>query len=335
VSIVLVTGGAGYIGSHACKMLAEAGHTPVAYDNLSQGHRWAVRWGPLIEADIADRAALDAAFAHWQPDAVMHFAAFAQVGESVRDPGKYYRNNVGGSLCLLEAMRDHGVDRLVFSSTCATYGVPQQALLDESHPQQPINPYGQSKLMVEQILADFAAAHGLRATTLRYFNAAGAEPEAGIGEAHGPETHLIPLVLEAANGLRPQLTILGEDYPTADGTCVRDYIHVSDLAQAHLLALAGMDQADAGLRAYNLGNGQGFSVREVIACAERVSGRRVPVQVGARRAGDPPVLVGDAGKIRRELGWRPQHTTLDSIVDSAWRWLQQRARLETPAVVNA
>lgn len=335
MSTILVTGGAGYIGSHACRLLAAAGHTPVVFDNLSQGHRWAVRWGPLIVADTADRAALDAAFTQWRPDAVMHFAAFAQVGESVRDPGKYYRNNVGGTLSLLEAMRDHGVNRLVFSSTCATYGVPQQALLDEQHPQQPINPYGLSKLMVEQMLADFAAAHGLRATTLRYFNAAGAEPEAGIGEAHDPETHLIPLVLEAASGRRPQLTILGDDYPTPDGTCVRDYIHVSDLAQAHLLALAAMDAAEPGLRAYNLGNGQGFSVREVIATAERVSGLRVPVQVGARRAGDPPVLVGDAGKIRRELGWQPLHTALDAIIASAWRWQQQRAEIESGAAAEA
>ncbi|MCC6561300.1 MAG: UDP-glucose 4-epimerase GalE [Xanthomonadales bacterium] len=326
MSVVLVTGGAGYIGSHACKMLAEAGHTPVVFDNLSQGHRWAVRWGPLIVADTADRTALDAAFAQWRPDAVMHFAAFAQVGESVLDPGKYYRNNVAATLSLLEAMRDHGVDRFVFSSTCATYGVPLQQRLDETHPQRPINPYGQSKLVVEQMLADFAHAHGLRATALRYFNAAGAEPEAGIGEAHDPQTHLIPLALEAALGLR-SLAIFGDDYDTPDGTGVRDYIHVSDLAHAHLLALDAMQSAAPGLRAYNLGNGLGYSVREVIAAAERLSGRAVPCTVGPRRAGDPAMLVADASKIRNELGWVPRHPDLETIVASTWRWLQCRDRI--------
>ncbi len=326
MSVILVLGGAGYIGSHACKALAAAGHTPVVYDNLVFGHRWAVRWGPLEEGDLADRARLDEVFRRWKPDAVMHFAAFAFVGESVIDPGKYYRNNVAATLALLETMRDHGVNQLVFSSTCATYGVPDHSPIDEEHPQRPINPYGASKLMVERMLADFGAAHGLRSTTLRYFNAAGADAAGEIGEDHDPETHLIPLVLETALGLRPELVIYGEDYPTADGTCIRDYVHVDDLAQAHLLALDALATASPGVTCYNLGNGQGFSVKEVIASAERVTGRSVKVQVGPRRAGDPPSLVGSAEKIRRELGWTPRHADIDGIVGTAWRWLNRHHR---------
>ena len=319
---ILVTGGTGYIGSHACKALAQAGYTPVSYDNLVYGHRWAVRWGPLAVGDINDRARLDAVIAHYQPAAVMHFAAYAYVGESVQDPGKYYRNNVAGTLTLLEALRDQGIDKLIFSSTCATYGVPEQALIDEQHPQRPINPYGVSKLMIERMLADFDTAHGLKAIALRYFNAAGADPDTEIGEDHVPETHLIPLLLDAAAGRRPALTLHGDDYDTPDGTCIRDYIHVTDLAQAHVLALQALTQG-APSTAYNLGNGQGFSVREVIDQAERVTGRPIPVHIGPRRPGDPPRLVGDARRARDQLGWQPRQDDLETILATAWRWHQR------------
>jgi len=323
MSTILVTGGAGYIGSHACKALAAAGHVPVAYDNLGNGHDWAVRWGPLVEGDIADRHRLDQVIGEWMPEAVMHFAACAYVGESVLDPGKYYRNNVAGSLVLLQAMRDHGVGRMVFSSSCATYGLPDTSAIDEDHPQRPINPYGASKWMVERMLADVAAAHGLRATTLRYFNAAGADAGGEIGEVHDPETHLVPLALKAAHD-GSALTIHGDDYATPDGTCIRDYLHVDDIAQAHLLALGALATASPGLACYNLGNGHGFSVKEVIASVERVTGRRVAVNIGPHREGDPPMLVADAGKIRRELGWQPRHADLDGIVETAWRWYLSR-----------
>lgn len=321
---VLVTGGAGYIGSHACKALAHAGYLPVSYDSLEHGHAEAVRWGPLEQGNIADRARLDEVITRHRPVAVMHFAAYAYVGESVTDPGKYYRNNVVGSLCLLEAMRDHGIAVCVFSSTCATYGVPQQLPLTEDHPQRPINPYGASKRMVEQMLADFGAAHGLRSMSLRYFNAAGADPEGEAGECHDPETHLIPLVLDAAAGKRPNIAVFGTDYNTADGTCIRDYIHVSDLANAHVLALRALLDG-AGTTAYNLGNGTGFSVREVIDCAQRVTGRSINMELGERRPGDPAVLVGDASRIRNELGWSPKYAGLDHIIETAWRWHQHRA----------
>ncbi|MCC7096492.1 MAG: UDP-glucose 4-epimerase GalE [Thermomonas sp.] len=319
MSTVLVTGGAGYIGSHACKALAIAGFTPVAYDNLEHGHAEAVRWGPLEQGDLADRARLDAVIAQHKPVAAMHFAAYAYVGESVTNPGKYYRNNVGGSLNLLEALRDHGIDACVFSSTCATYGVPQHLPLTEDHPQKPINPYGASKLVVERMLADFDAAHGLRSMRLRYFNAAGADPDGETGEVHDPETHLIPLVLDAAAGTRPAITVFGTDYATPDGTCIRDYIHVSDLADAHVLALRALLEGAASA-AYNLGNGKGFSVREVIDCAQRVTGREIAVSEGERRPGDPPVLVGDATRIRNELHWLPKLADLDAIITTAWRW---------------
>ena len=317
--LTLVTGGAGYIGSHTCKALAQAGYTPISYDNLVYGHRWAVRWGPLEVGDINDRARLDAVINQYQPAAVMHFAAYAYVGESVQDPGKYYRNNVAGTLTLLEVMRDHGLDKMIFSSTCATYGVPQSIPIPEDHPQQPINPYGASKLMIERMLADFDTAHGLRSIALRYFNAAGADPEGEIGEAHDPETHLIPLVLDAAAGRRPALTVFGDDYATPDGTCIRDYIHVTDLADAHVRALKVLEQG-SNSRAYNLGNGAGFSVREVISAAEAITGRRVPVNIGARRPGDPPRLVGDAARARDELGWSPRYAGLDDILQTAWAW---------------
>jgi UDP-arabinose 4-epimerase len=322
MSTVLVTGGAGYIGSHACKALAAAGHTPVVYDNLVHGHRWAVQWGPLEEGDIADRDRLDAVIKRWKPEAVMHFAAYAYVGESVTDPGKYYRNNVAGTLTLLEAMRDHAIKRLVFSSTCATYGEPKQLPMSEDHPQSPINPYGASKLMIERMLTDFANAHSLRAISLRYFNAAGADPDGEIGEAHSPETHLIPLLLEAALGLRPALNLYGDDYPTADGSCVRDYVHVSDLAQAHCQALDALADGTAGMRAYNVGTGLGHSVKQVIEAAARITGQKVAIRTLPRRAGDPPALVADATRIQSELGWRATCSDLDSIIGSAWRWLR-------------
>ena len=319
---VLVTGGAGYIGSHACKALAAAGYVPVAFDNLVYGHEWAVKWGPFFRGDILDRAVLDTVFKQYQPIAVMHFAAFAYVGESVENPGKYYRNNVGGSLSLLEAMRDHGIGKFIFSSTCATYGVPRSVPIPETHPQNPINPYGASKLMIERMLRDFDVAHGLRSISLRYFNAAGADADGEIGEAHEPETHLIPLVLEAAAGVRPEVVVYGDDYDTADGTCVRDYIHVTDLAAAHVLALQALE-AGAATTAYNLGNGRGSSVKQVIDSARAVTGRNFPVRMGARRPGDPPSLVGDATRIQKELSWQPKHADLSEMIDTAWRWQQK------------
>jgi UDP-arabinose 4-epimerase len=319
---VIVIGGAGYIGSHACKALARAGYLPVIYDNLCYGHEWAVKWGPLERGDILDRVRLDEVLARYQPDAVLHFAALAYVSESVTDPGRYYRNNVAGSLNLLEAMRDLGIGKIVFSSTCATYGSPERLPISEEVPQRPINPYGASKLMVERMLADFENAHGLVWTALRYFNAAGADPDGEIGESHDPETHLIPLVLDAASGRRSHVTVLGTDYDTPDGTCVRDYIHVMDLADAHVSALQAID-AGTPSSAYNLGIGRGFSVREVIAAVERVTGLKVPVILGERRPGDPPTLVSDASKAHEMLGWRPQISDIDEIVRTAWAWHQR------------
>lgn len=325
MAVVLVTGGAGYIGSHACKALARAGHTPVTYDNLVYGHRWAVKWGPLEEGDLADRYRLDAVMLRWRPEAVMHFAAYAYVGESVADPGKYYRNNFVGTLTLLEAMRDAGIGRIVFSSSCATYGVPQQRLIDEDHPQNPINPYGASKLMVERMLNDFGAAHDLQSISLRYFNAAGADADGEIGESHDPETHLIPLVLAAAARRAGPITVYGDDYDTTDGTCIRDYVHVDDLASAHCLALNALDQFPPGMTAFNIGTGSGHSVREVIAAAERICGASVPTIVGPRRVGDPPELVASADRAQRVLGWQAAHSDLASILASARRWHDRSA----------
>jgi UDP-glucose 4-epimerase len=316
---VLVCGGAGYIGSHMAKWLAAHGVAVTVLDNLSTGHREAVRWGELVQADLLDPASLERAFAGQRFDAVMHFCARSLVGESMTRPYDYYANNVSGTLNLLQAMQRHGVERLVFSSTAAVFGQPISERIDEDHPKAPINPYGASKLMVERMLADASAAYGLRSVALRYFNAAGASPDGDIGEAHTPETHLIPNVLRAALGTGPALKVFGDDYPTADGTCVRDYVHVDDLAQAHLLALAYMDQ-HAGAHAFNLGNGHGFSVREVIAAAQQVTGRPVPYEIAPRRAGDPAVLVASSDKARHELGWAPQYTELAPIIESAWRW---------------
>jgi UDP-arabinose 4-epimerase len=316
---ILVTGGAGYIGSHTCKALAAAGFMPVAYDNLVFGHEWAVKWGPLARDDILDRGRLEEVFRQYKPSAIVHFAAYAYVGESVEQPAKYYRNNVTGTLTLLEAMRDHGVEQMVYSSTCATYGRPQMIPIPEHHPQNPVNPYGASKLMVEQILADFSAAYGLRSISLRYFNAAGADADGEIGEDHDPETHLIPLVLQTAAGKRPNITIYGTDYDTPDGTCIRDYVHVSDLAEAHVLALKALSSNGSSAN-YNLGTGRGFSVREVIQTAHSVTGRVIPVREGPRRPGDPPRLVADATRANTELGWTPKYADLNQIIKSAWSW---------------
>jgi UDP-arabinose 4-epimerase len=316
---VLVTGGAGYIGSHACKALAQAGFAPVAYDNLVYGHPWAVKWGPLEIGDILDRSRLDEVIRRYRPAAVLHFAAYAYVGESVQDPAKYYRNNVGGTLTLLEAMKDHGIGNVVFSSTCATYGVPHKVPIAEDHPQQPINPYGMSKLMIERMLEDFRRAYGLRYAALRYFNAAGADAEGEIGEDHEPETHLIPLVLAAALGQRSCVEVYGTDYPTADGTAVRDYIHVTDLADAHVSALKQLLTSGDSI-ALNLGTGSGYSVRDIIATAERVTRRTVPYREAPRRAGDPPVLVADAAHGARMLDWTPRRSGIEEIIRTAWNW---------------
>ena len=322
---VLVTGGAGYIGSHTCKVLAQRGYLPIAFDNLSSGHAWAAKWGPLERADILDRDALDRVIANYRPSACLHFAAFACVGESVLDPGKYYRNNVAGSLALFEALRDHGVDQLVLSSTCATYGVAGKEPIDETLPQSPINPYGASKLMVERMLADFYVAHKLRSVSLRYFNAAGADPDSEIGEDHDPETHLVPLVLDAACGNREAIVVFGDDYETPDGTCIRDYIHVTDLAEAHVLALKALEQG-LGHRPFNLGNGHGYSVREVIASVERITGLSVPVRIGKRRSGDPERLISNSTRAASELQWRPRITGLDDIITTAWEWHKRQAQ---------
>ncbi|HUK09020.1 MAG TPA: UDP-glucose 4-epimerase GalE [Stellaceae bacterium] len=322
---VLVTGGAGYIGSHACKALARAGYRPITYDNLITGHRDAVRWGPLVEADLGDRAALEATLRRFDVAAVMHFAAFAYVGESVREPEKYFRNNVVNSLGLLDAMRRQGVRHIVFSSTCATYGVPAEIPIPETAEQHPINPYGESKLMVERMLRWEQNAHGLSFATLRYFNAAGADPEGEIGEDHEPETHLIPLVLQVAMGDRAQIDLFGTDYPTRDGTAIRDFIHVQDLAEAHVKALRLLLQG-RGCLTLNLGTGTGYTVREVVAAAERISGRRIPKRELPRRPGDPPVLIADPALAQRELGWHPDLSGLDAILATAWTWHRRGER---------
>jgi UDP-arabinose 4-epimerase len=330
MTTVLVTGGAGYIGSHACKALAAAGHAPVAYDNLSNGHDWAVKWGPLEVGDILDRERLDDVLDRHRPDAVMHFAALAYVADSVADPASYYRTNVQGLLTLLEAMRGASVDRLVLSSSCATYGVPAASPIREDAPQAPINPYGETKLIGERILRDYAAAYGLKAVALRYFNAAGADPEGEIGEAHDPEPHLIPLALEAAAG-GGVFVINGGDYPTPDGTCVRDYVHVSDLAQAHVLACERLASAP-GLAAYNLGTGCGMTVAQIVEAVRVRTGCAVRAEIGPRRPGDPPVLTADPAKALEELGWTPRFSDLDQIIDTAWRWRMRNAH---PAALAA
>jgi UDP-glucose-4-epimerase GalE len=315
---ILVTGGAGYIGSHAVRLFLARGHDVWVYDNLVFGHRAAVPAERLVVADLAEPQRLDHVLVERRIEAVVHFAAFAFVGESVQQPAKYYQNNLVNSLNLLEAARRHKVGRFVFSSTCATYGVPEKVPITEDTPQRPINPYGQTKLAFEHALADYAAAYGLGYAALRYFNAAGASPAGDIGEDHEPETHLIPLALQAVQGLRPPLTVFGTDYPTPDGTCIRDYIHVDDLAEAHLLALEKIEPG-RGL-CLNLGTGRGHSVREVVRACEEVTGKSVPLREGPRRAGDPPALVAAAGRANEVLGWRPRYTDLRGIVETAWNW---------------
>ncbi len=319
VQSILVTGGAGYIGSHACKALAAAGYVPVVYDNLSRGRRHAVRWGPFVEGDIEDRARLAATLREHRIAAVMHFAAFAYVPESVADPALYYRNNLAGSLALLDTMRREGVDRLVFSSSCVVYGIPDSVPIRETTPALPVNPYGETKLAVERALPCYERAYGLRFVALRYFNAAGADRDGEIGNEHDPETRLIPLVLRAALGLGPPIEIFGNDYPTPDGTAIRDYIHVEDLAAAHVRALQYLAGGGASAT-LNLGTGRGHSVREVVAAVERISGRPVPRNEAPRRPGDPPALVADAGLARERLDWRPTCSDLDTIVRSALAW---------------
>ena len=321
MSTILVTGGAGYIGSHACKLLARAGHTPVTYDNLCTGWREAVRFGPFEQGELTDRARLDEVFARYRPQAVMHFGALSLVGESIRAPGLYWHTNVAGSLCLIEAAVAAGCLDFVFSSTCATYGDQDRVTLDESCVQSPINAYGASKRAIEEMLRDFEVAHGLRHVIFRYFNVAGADPEAEIGEFHLPETHLVPLVLDAASGKRPALTVFGTDYDTPDGTCIRDYVHVIDLVEAHLLGLRWLE-AGRGSRVFNLGTGTGFSVREVIEAAETVTGVPVPLTEGARRPGDCARLVSGSTRAKAELGWQASRSTLAQMIGDAWRWHQ-------------
>ncbi len=316
---ILVTGGAGYIGSHACKALSAAGYTPVTYDNLCTGWREAVKFGPFEEGDLTDRARLDQVFAAYQPQAVMHFAALSQVGESMRAPGIYWHNNVAGSLGLIEAAVAAGCLDFVFSSTCATYGDHDNVLLDEGCAQHPINAYGASKRAIEDMLRDFEVAHGLRHVIFRYFNVAGADPEAEVGEFHQPETHLVPLVLDAIAGRRDALTVFGTDYDTPDGTCIRDYVHVMDLVEAHLRGLRWLEEG-RGARVFNLGTGHGFSVRDVIEAAEAVTGVQVPVIEGARRPGDCTRLVSGSVRATRELGWVPARSTLREMIEDAWRW---------------
>jgi UDP-glucose-4-epimerase GalE len=316
---VLVVGGAGFIGSHTAKLLHRKGYLPVVLDNLVRGHRWTAKWGPLVEADLEDVETIKHVLGQYRIRSVMHFAAYAYVGESWEDPAMYYNNNVAGTLSLLEAMKEAGVDQLIFSSSSTTYGEAKEIPIREDHPQDPISPYGRSKLMVERILRDYEAAYGMRHVALRYFNAAGADPDGELGETHDPETHLIPVVLDVALGKRPHVDIFGADWNTSDGTCIRDYIHVSDLGGAHVLALEHLRNGGRS-RSFNLGNGEGYSVRQVIEEARRITGCPIPSREMPRRDGDPPVLVGDSERICRELGWAPEYPGLDAIIGTAWKW---------------
>ncbi|HHB91852.1 MAG TPA: UDP-glucose 4-epimerase GalE [Thioploca sp.] len=319
MKIILVVGGAGYIGSHAVKMLLANGYQVVTLDNLSGGYRDAVVGGDFILGDISDPSCLKNLFNNYNFAGVMHFASFIQVGESIENPGKYYQNNVAGTLNLLDIMVAHQVKNFIFSSTAAIFGEPQYIPIDEQHAKQPINPYGLSKLMIEQILADYEHAYGLKSICLRYFNAAGADPEGQLGERHSPETHLIPLVLQVASGKREFISVFGQDYDTPDGTCIRDYIHINDLCQAHLLALEKL-LAGANSNAYNLGNGEGFSVNHVIEIAKQVTGKIIPVKLAKRRVGDPARLVANSKQAQIELNWRPKYTDLVKIITHAWQW---------------
>lgn len=316
---ILITGGAGYIGSHTAQRMAAADFEPIIFDNLSTGHHWAVQWGSLVTGDLRDRKQVQEALVTYQPEAVIHFAANAYVGESVQNPRKYFQNNVVGSLNLLDAMVDAGVRYLIFSSSCTTYGLPQQLPLTEDHPQHAVSPYGESKLFVEHALQWYAEPYGLHYVALRYFNAAGADPNGRIGELHAPETHLIPLAIQAALGQHPALEIFGSDYPTPDGTAIRDYVHVVDLAAAHMLALQYLLNGGDNV-AVNLGTGRGYSVQEVIHMVEQVGGRPVPTRQGPRRPGDPPALVADPTRAAQLLHWQPQYSDLASIVQTAWHW---------------
>lgn len=324
---ILVVGGAGYIGSHACKALAAAGHQPVVYDNLSTGHADFVKWGPLEVGDIRDADRLGDVMGKHAPDLVMHFAALAYVGESVAEPAKYYDVNVNGTGTLLRVMLDHGVKRIVFSSTCATYGIPDAMPIAETTPQDPINPYGYTKLVVERMLRDFETAYGLQWAALRYFNAAGCDADGEIGEDHDPETHVIPLALMSAMGQRPAFKLFGDDYPTRDGSPVRDYIHVTDLASAHLKAAEYLVSGKPSI-AMNLGTGNGTTVFELVAAIERVSGRKVPLEIAPRRPGDPPELYASAQRAADVLGWVPEHSSLDEIVATALQWLRREEKAE-------
>ncbi len=317
--MILITGGAGYIGSHTNKGLSAEGYDTLILDNLIYGHADFVKWGQFVLADLSNKEQLELIFSKYDIQAVLHFAAFAYVGESVNDPKKYYQNNVCNTLNLLETMLHFEVKKLVFSSSCATYGLPKNIPITEKHVQFPINPYGHSKLMIENILADYSRAYDLRYVSLRYFNAAGADPDQEIGEWHQPETHLIPLVLDTACGRRKFISIFGSDYETKDGTCIRDYVHVTDLAQAHILALKYLEAGGAST-VFNLGNGKGFSVNEVIDCAREITQREIPVVKEARRPGDPSTLVGDARKACSDLGWSPKYSTLSKIISTAWNW---------------
>lgn len=327
VSTVLVTGGAGYVGSHACKALSKYGYQPVVFDSLEAGHAGAVKWGPLETGTLLDKARLVGVVERYRPAAVMHFAAYAHVEQSVRDPAAYYRNNVAGTINLLDVVREKEVAMMIFSSTCATYGVPASTPIREDSIQNPINPYGRSKLMIERILADYARAYGLHACSLRYFNAAGADPDGEIGEVHDPEPHLIPNVLRAAGGAVKRLKVFGDDYPTRDGTCIRDFVHVTDLADAHCRALQYLTD-NPGCHAFNLGSEQGHSILEVIAMAESETGRPVPYAIEGRRPGDPPVLVADSSRAREALGWERRHSGLEEILRTAWRWEQSGISLQ-------
>jgi len=322
---ILVTGGAGYIGSHTCKALAASGYEPVVLDNLSTGHRWAVKWGPLVVADIADAARVANAVREFDTKAVIHFAAHAYVGESIQQPQKYFHNNVAKTLALLDTLLHLGVSKIVFSSSCATYGLPQDSFIAEDHPQDPINPYGTSKLFAEKILYWYDKAYGMRHVNLRYFNAAGADPEGELGEDHSPETHLIPLVIAAAQGVKPAVEIFGTDYDTPDGTAVRDYVHVADLASAHVKAL---DHLFGGRKSasINLGTGNGHSIREGISAVQAVSGRNTPFVEGPRRVGDPPILIANPQLGQTLLQWRPARSDLRTIVRTAWDWHQRRSQ---------
>lgn len=321
---ILVTGGAGYVGSHACKALARAGYTPICYDSLERGHAWAVKWGPLEKGDILDRKRLEEVLQKYRPIAVMHFAAYAYVEESVREPDKYFRNNVHGSLNVLEAIQACDVNKFIFSSSCAVYGMPKESPLQETHPIAPINPYGAGKATVEKKLMEFRNSSPLRYISLRYFNAAGADADGEIGEAHTPETHLIPLVLNAAGNPRETIKIYGDDYDTPDGTCVRDYIHVEDLADGHLRALYYLERGNES-DIINLGTGSGYSVKEIIQCARDITSRNIIQKIMGRRAGDPPCLVANRDYAEKTIGWKPRYSQIENIIATAWKWHSRKS----------